>query len=486
MGIQLLVVPSLIGFLGEDAYGQCLWVIALSAFCLLTDPGLIDGGVVFLMRAQATESGLDPGNVWKTHRTYCFLHALFAAAIFIVAGFFVPVKGLTPSDTAILFALAAAYYAAQSIQSANMHYLTATRMYDRLAIVNAVGASVGIVMAVVLVSIFLSPVAYISGLLLGASITIVTGTVLIRKHRATVTTGPSTFDFALAKEFLRVGWKTYPNRLLMLLAGIGDRLLLGPVKQGAALTHYETSTRIPNGMTELTGLLRTTIQADIAQSYLVGPSAFAAAVDRYSRLSLALGICLVVVPSAFGAAILDVWLGDKMYAGGPIIMVGIALYRAFELYYGCHGLAMMAALKPHLMFPAILWNASMTIVCTIPAYTLFGVEGLAYMNVLINALLLFPLISLSCRYVVPALDKREHAWAVMRLLTIGVVVSAFFYAVVHLPFFRAYPILGLLLMPVGTIVAGASIFGLRLVATPLPVARFVNRVLPGATNWLSH
>lgn len=476
MIVQLVAVRIYLSAIGENMNGAVLLVAGYSAYAALVDPGFIEGGIIHLLRSVSPKSDLNRWDVWRTHLTINLGIGVVGGLLLTAAGFMLTAVASRGTNLA-LFGLAGLWFAVTTVQTATMHYLTAAQEYSRLAKLSAVAVLVGHACSAILVWTTKQAPFYFVGLVIGSSIS--TYAMLRAAWQSERRAGTSgRFQPDLAREFVKIGKRSYANRALSLAAGNMDRILLGGAISPVMLTHYDNSTRLAAGLNELTGTIRQTFQADLAHAYLSGPNEFAAAADRFARLSMGIAITFILIPSAFADPLLRLWLGERAYAEGAFVMFGIALYRTFEMYYSCHGLTMTAAAQPQLMFPPILWNAACTVGLSVFAVKAMGIEGLAVLKVAINVLMFLPLLWFIKRRLLTALEMRRHLGSIVAMLIFGVLFGLLIMQICRIPLIVNHPILSLLMIPIASTLAALVIFAFKLAPCPDTLVRRVHRLSP--------
>ncbi|MBS1705386.1 MAG: oligosaccharide flippase family protein [Armatimonadetes bacterium] len=470
---QLILPPVVMGILGGPGNGKVAWGICVlagvfSGWGILADPGFQEGGLAMLLRSQSDKDEHNHADVWRTHLICALGHALFALGMFALVGAFYQDKDLK-GDTFPIIVMAGFWYGAQVILSVNQQYYTATKQFKKMATLNASNTLVGSSMALFFTYLRPQPTSYIFGIMVGSMMISLSS--LFSIQRDEYRKGHGKFDKGLAKAFVKVGIKGYPNRLMSMIAGSVDRVLLGSAVSKESLTNYDLSQKIPFGLSDLTASVRQTIQADVAKAHVEGEHLFTRAIDRYSRMSLAIASICILVPCGFGAPLLAIWLKERAYAGGAAVMLGMAIYRTMEVYFTCYGVGINAAKRPELMYPPIIWNSGVTLFATIPMVRAFGIEGLGIMNALIDIVLLVPFAWYMRRVLVPHLNLSDHLGKTCAILIVAGAWSIGAFYLMRLEFFRHYAILALPLIPIFAMLAGIFIFGLRLAPMPNSIAR---------------
>lgn len=480
--LQLLLLPVVIRLIGKDENGAIISATYIAIYVPLVDLGLSDGGLVWLMRSQAKESNLHPWNVWVTYRNSVLLLSVLGALLVASTGFFLKAQGY-PGDMRLLMALAGVSGALQYIGQSHMNWMLANRRYSALAVMNTLSASLSVILSFAFAWHFKSAYGYVLGTITGTLLAQLYATSVIHKvHIAQPERGR--FDPELRRDFFRYGIKSYPSRVLSMVALSADRILLGNQVSKARLTDYDVSCRVPTALGDLTATTRSTIQRDLAEAHVKGEKPFAEAFDRYSRIAFAMAVVVVLVPSSFALPVLKILFerghadSVPLYSGVAKVAMGMAIYKTFESYFTCHGYAMLASLKNKLLLIPVAWNALVTLFATLPMVRWLDLEGIALMNILIDVIQFAPLIWLAKRHVVPELELRKHTFGILSILAVGLFWSGIGFVLSGTDYFANRSFWLLPLAPIASIASFLMIFGTGLARTPEPIARRLGRFAP--------
>jgi len=453
-----------------------MYAAAIGTYAVLADVGFGDGGWIYLSRGQIEGKDVSRESLWRTHITLIAMHAVLGALLIAGMGFvlhFDKYKG----DPKPIFLMSGASFALLMVQMAYGQLLSVLKRFSAAAYLNMFASIAGNAVAVVLVHQYKQPVYYFAGMCIGSALGIAQIAFWLRRNRL-IQRPEGPFDWSIAKEFVRLGSKNYPSRVLGLMSTNGDTVMLKEGLNETASGHYSNCRRIPDGLGDINGQLRQAIQADLAAAHVHSPAKFADATDRYSRIMLGLSMAFLLVPCACGASFLAVWLGPKAYVNGALVVGLMGLYRSIELCYGTYGAAMTLSMKPQYLVWPVMWNGVCTVVFTVPMVRKFGIEGIAYMNVSIHLLQMAPLVWLMSKKIAPGLSFTRHIAGILSILGCGIAVSLLCYWLVHRPYFLAHPFVGLFLIPFGSALVLALIFGMKLAPLPDPVVRRLAGVLP--------
>lgn len=474
--VQLFGVAFCLGELGKDAWGACMYAAAIGTYAVLADVGFGDGGWIYLSRGQIEGKEVSREQLWRTHITLMTAHAIVGALVIAGLGFVLHFDKYS-GDPKPIFLMAGSSFALLMIQMAYGQLLSVLKRFSAAAYLNMFASVAGNIFAVVLIKNYHQPVFYFAGMCLGSGLGIIQIAIWIRAKNL-IARPEKPFEWSIAKDFVKLGVKNYPSRVLGLMSTNGDSVMLKEGIGEAATGQYSNCRRIPDGLGDINGQLRQAIQADLAAAHVHSPAKFAEATDRYSRIMLGLSMAFLLVPCSCGAAFLAVWLGNNAYANGALVVGLMGLYRSIELCYGTYGAAMTLSMKPQYLVWPVMWNGVCTVLFTIPMARAFGIEGIAYMNVSIHLLQMAPLVYLMSKKIAPGLSFSRHLTGILSILGCGVVVSLLCYWIVHRSFFLAHPFVGLFVIPFGSALVLALIFGMRLAPLPDPVVRRMAGVFP--------
>jgi len=98
----------------------------------------------------------------------------------------------------------------------------------------------------------------------------------------------------------------------------------------------------------------------------------------------------MMVPCAFGSAIMHLWVPDKIFGSASLVMLCVALNYAGELHYRALGTAYVArgTLYRSVWFPAA--NGVATVLLTMPIVRAYGLAGIGIMNAVFSLVQLYP------------------------------------------------------------------------------------------------
>lgn len=459
LAVQFASIPFLIAWLGKAAFGAAQFAALFVGWAAMVDIGFGEGGLIYMMRAGA-DTQLDRWALWGTHFRLLLAHAFGGAVILAVIGLFWPVSKEVPHPST-LFACAGLFFFTQTVANTYTQFWTATQNFQRLSMQNLNGQFASVALSVSGVYFTRRPEAFLLGNALGLVFATLASSRAMRKMRP-ADVGAKPFSWAMAKDFLKIGFQSYPNRIFSLIMGTADRMLVGK-RSTVALNDYNNSVRIGDGLNDLSTTIRQTYYADIAQSHVAGPDAVAKSVDRFSRLILGVGICAILVPSSFGAPILHLWLKDKAYAGGAFVLICRAIYCTMELYYSTFGIGMITAGKAKWLLPQIITNGLITLTLTLPLYGAFGLEGVGMMNVGIEIILFLPILLIFRKNITNSFPIGWHLTHVIPIILLGALLVGIGTTLGSVLVAHHAEWLSLLIMPIMVVVSALLLFATGLV-----------------------
>lgn len=470
LALQLASVPILLQVLGTDGFGAVGFVMSLAAFAYLLDVGFCEGTWIRMLRYTDPENTYTIGTLRKTHVVSWCVTGLIGGMCIALLGPFLRPEGYTGNLYA-LYGSGGIFFACWCLHSSNNQVMMATKQFKALGVMSLLYSFGGGLISLGLAVYFRRSEWVLLGNACGGILS--GGYALMYSRKVFGTEGA--FSRELTREALKIGRKSYPNRALTQAMGQGDRLLLGSASV-TGLGNYNSSTRIAEGLQELAIQFRHTFQADISAAQIQGGVAFSNALEKFSRLILVMSLAMLVVPAGFGKSILSLWLGEKMYVEGATLFLCRSIYLAFENYFAIFGIAMIAAIKPHLHFRVVAWNAFVTLTCTIPAYRMFGVVGLGYMNVTLELLLFFPYLLMVKRSLCQEFPLGKHLRGFAVLAGVGGAVTLGCWLLSGTQLFTDYPILGVIATPFAMGLCILLCFATGEVGIPDGVARKLNKI----------
>lgn len=476
MLLQIVAVPYILKCLGQHDYGVVFFAISVTRYIAILDPGLSDGATLSLLRAFAPGSTADAGRLWRTSVVTIGLHYTVGGLLFAWIGSKLNLSEMSGvGNTSLVLGAAAFSWAFMNLAFANTVYMNARGEYKRLAINNVISAVVGTAASVVLVGVFRTPVAYLIGMALGPAVAFLAGA---WHYRSDIIVRSGSFaSWTVTKEFLSLGLRNYGNRIANVLSGTADRVLLGGAVSQSLLGHYQNCTRIPEALGDLTSSVGQTTQPELSKAFLAGPESFAKSVHRNTLIAFAIGVCFILVPTAYAAPILRLWLGERAYAGGANVMLGMGVYRSLEMYLGILGMTMFVAGKAAWALPFTLWNGLVRVILTIPMARWIGLEGVALMNVGIHACQVLPATWFVAKRVAPGVPLRPHIAKLLMISGIGAAFVTVGRMVSESSFVMRHPALCIVLVPATCAAAAIATFGLRLADTPEVIQQLLRRAL---------
>ncbi len=476
LAVNFLSVPFLLAILGEGLYGGCLFAVMLSRYFWLMDPGFSDGAQLRMYQSHHEEDRAETARVWSNHITLAFAYSFLGALLLFAVGVAIPLKDFDSSRVA-LFGAAAVQFFFITLFNANQLLHSTRRQFQVVSTLNALNGVGGMVSAVVLTAIFRTPAAYVLGLAVGSCAAVTYGMVhsvrsLPREH---IKFG---IQSGLAREFLKVGWRNFPNRVGSVLSGTADRFLVTGTLGTIQNTHLNNSAKLSDATNDLLGSLTQTSQPELASAALKGDEAFGQALERNGRIVLAVASSFVLVPAGFAAVILTVWLGQRQPPDGEILMLGAGVYGAFQALFSLIGAAFFVRGQAHRILPFVLWNGLTTLLATIPLTHWFGLAGVAYLKIGIQTLQWYPLLVYTQRHIAPTLSAGRFFSATLRILLIAGAYCGVGMVVSKALADRGLHWVGVLLMPIFVVLSLGTIFAFRLADLPAPIKKLVRKFRP--------
>lgn len=415
--LQAVLVPVILGVLGDASYGYCALLLAYGRYVLLLDCGLSDGVQRQITHLIATNDEPSTGVVWHTFRRAMLVMAIVGALLFLLVGLFGSgVDGMTQADRWLTVGLAATS-AMGLFQFVNYSILfNARSLFRQLAVANAATNLSLAILQLLFVLIFKEAWAFFLGCTLAYSLTLLGMRRMARHIHMPAPRGPWRFT-ALAEpwEFAK---RTFAIRFASTVASTADSILVARALGTQQLGHFKAAMRVPEAAYESMPLTQVFLP-EFTASRSSGREDFGELWSKNTRVAFAVGLCLIFVPCCVAPALLPLWLQDKFVSTMPAVMALYALYRAFELYYTTLGASMMGANMPGKVLPFTLFNAVMTVGLAFPAAATYGLAGVAALKLGIHLLQFLPLVCLSRKWVVPEVALGPYFAKILGLLGVA-------------------------------------------------------------------
>jgi|GEM_PF-4874103 len=466
LAASLVAVPVQIALVGKDGFGVSVFIYSFAALVWLVDPGYLEGAQYRLTEAHDLTDQDEFVQTWCDVWVITVLIGLVGGLVFMGFRWIYPAPHYRGSQE-LLFLSGAAWFGTMVILTGLNQYLIAVRKLTELASMNFVNS----VTTVVAATGFAWWTRDASGLIFGSALgNFVAIVIILLRIGQPVFIGPSKWKPRRWQRYLQIGFKSLGNRILNIATANADRLMLAPVLGQAPLANLATAGRIPSALGDISGQLQTTVRPDITLAHLKSESELSRTFDRYTLLSMAVAVCLVL-PICSSSELLTLWLGNEKFATGGLIMLISAWGVVMAAYLSVMGIATIAVGRANLIFPAMLVNAVATIGLTIPLANQFGLPGVAMIKPGVHLITLVPLLLYLKSTIVPSLDVRAHLIRVAGILGVGIVGSVLAYCLNVTVWVQRYPILVLPFAGIITYVMLQAIHRFSLAEIPDAIVR---------------
>lgn len=482
--LNLASVPIFLRILGEDGYGAILFVLSLHGLLGLFEVGSTEILQRELSIAHAENDEEKERLLRNDQLSLASLSALIHLLTGVLFGFLFSLEkgGVSSAQSVSIFVLLGLQASLVRWNACHLVLLSARGAFDRVSI-----ATVSVNLSMVALSltgvvIFRAPWVYFAGLMAAE---IVQGFVLRRMirpftggHRAR-----ATFDWPRLKTLLRQIASEFPNRIATYLSAWVDKLLLGSIASFQSLAVYRNSARLPDSLRDVLNPLSTTSLPLFSQSFQASSEDFRRNVLQTATLVFGVASLLILAPSGFGVALLDLWLGKFAPDDGLWIMVLTAFYQAVQLYLAVVGMALFAASRRLWFVPITVVNALISVALTIPAFQLGGLIGVASMNVSIAVVQLAITYRIFMRMEMPGSEVARHFGQLLAItVATGAIVGV---GVVTVDFCTQYvrPAAVTALIPVVCLAGLAIECRLKLIVLPERIARRLPNSLLKLLGW---
>lgn len=468
LAASLVAVPVQINLVGASGYGVSIFIMSLAALVWLVDPGYLEGAQYRLTEAHS----LEDEDRSEFRQTWCdvwvitVLIGLTGALAFLGLRWLYPAPDYTGTQN-WLFLAGAFWFATMAILTGLNQYLIAVRQLTELAVMNLVNSLTTVITATGLAWLTRDAAGLVFGSGLGNALAIA---LILLRIRQPVFIWPTAWKPWRWKRYLQIGIKSLGNRILAIASTNADRLLLAPILGQVALANLATSGRIPGALGEVSSQLQTTVRPDITLAHLKSEQDLTRAFDRYTRLAMAVAVCLVL-PISSCSELLTLWLGDAKFDSGGLIMLISAWGIVMSAYLSVMGVASISVGRANLIFPAMLANAVATVGLTIPLAHQFGLPGVAMIKPGIHLLTMVPLLLYLRKTIVPSLPVARHLAQVAAILAIGAAISVGAVVLNGTPWVAQYPVLVLPVAGLLTYLALVAIHTFGLAEIPASIVR---------------
>lgn len=470
--LNLASVPIFLGILGEDGYGAILFVLSLHGLI-----GLFEVGSTDILQREITIAHNEK-DFEKERLLHCDQLGLAAisAVIHLLTGIlfgflFSLEKGGVP------FAQSFSIFLLLGIQSGLVRWnacqlviLSARGAFDRVSVTTAIANLSMVALSLAGVLIFRQPWVYFAGLLLSEGVQGLVVNRMVRPFSEGYRARPA-FNRVRLSGLMRQILTEFPNRIATYLSAWVDKLLLGSVASFQSLAAYRNAARLPDSLRDVLNPFSTTSLPLFSKSYHASKEDFQRDVLQTGSLVFGVACLLVLVPSGFGTALLDLWLGKFAPEHGLWIMILVGFYQAVQLYLAVVGTALFAASKRLWFVPVTVVNALISVILTVPAYQYAGLIGVAAVNVVRALVQLAVTYRIFLRLDMSGVSVSAHFG---QLIGLTLVSSAAVYggmATVDLCSQYARPAAASALIPLVCVMGLAMMCRLRLLVIPDRIAR---------------
>jgi O-antigen/teichoic acid export membrane protein len=471
---QLVSIRYIYRWLGESAYAIYVVVIAFVGYANLLAPSasygvlrrlverLRDGDLEGAARLQRAQSAMVLGIT------------AVGSAVLLCFGMFYTVPGahLDRTTTLDLFLAGTAVFILNQINQILEPILAALELFRGLALRSACDRLTGATVGMFLAFQYHSPFAVLVGRACGSAVSFVSNIVSIRlaRHPYHLAPGRHPEEQRDLLNFARLG---YPHRVLGGAANSADRILYSySGRPLAEVSRYAIAYRVPEMIQSMFIDAADAVVPRLASDLTHSAEAAGALIDKSARAMLMIGVSFVMVPSAFGSALLKVWLG-QVPAGTPVAWALLGGYFALQIYMTVLSKAFYALgrLDKAAVFTGA--NALVTVLFTIPVARWNGIVGVATMNLAISGVLFVPYAFWTQRSCAPSFEAASHVRATVQIVLIGCLFSISGFVLSEQNILLIHPILSTLIAVAWAITSATVIVSLRLADIPETYRRFV-------------
>lgn len=466
LGLNFLALPWLIKWIGPGEWGLFIFLLTISLYVGLVDVDLSNGAIKRM--TEAFHEG-DSERAWRIQRCQFAAHILLAVAgfaFFVLLGSVIPLPKTAEmiAHREWLIPLVGVNFLVNALSAAMGPPFVAGERFAEMAIRDTVqrilSLSLGIYAAYAYGSLFAYMLAWNAGALIGFVLNFVTLKLSFRGFRLS-----PTWDRAILHDLFVIGVRGYPHRIGSIVSNSVHLPLMAYAGTAETPARYQLAGRIPEAVMSVVSPSVVTALPQLTREASSDPRAFAKSIERYSMISLGVGISLILVPAGFGKALLDIWARNNpaLTSSASSVLLLLGLYFTLELFYMTMTRAFHALGKPHCIAPFSLFNAAATLALTYPIVLNYGLVGVAVQNVAINALILVPMVFAIRKWAAPSLDARRHILMAVSTIAIGSGIAVSAYLLVRTPLFLARPWLSLATTPLFAVATLAILVGLKLV-----------------------
>jgi O-antigen/teichoic acid export membrane protein len=476
---QLVSIRYIYGWLGEPEYAIYVVVIAFVGYANILSPSA-SYGILNRLVERLHEGDIE--GVARLRRAQTLIVGGVTAAgtaVFVCFGMLYRLPGahLERPTTLALFSSGAIIFILYQVNQVLEPLLTALEQFRKLAIKSACDGLVGAIVGALLAFRYQSAIGVLLGRATGAAVGLVVNLVNIQrlKHPRGENAGRTGAEQRDLVKFARLG---YPHQVFGGAANSADRILYSysgrPI---AELSRYAIAYRVPEMIQSMFISAANAIVPRLAKELALGTDAAGVLLDKSARVMLMIGVCFVWVPSAFGSALLRVWLGH-VPPKTPMAMAFLGGYFALQIYMTVMSKAFYASSRLNRAAVFTGANALVTVLLTIPAARWNGIVGVAIMNFAISGVLFVPYAFWTRRYCVPSFAVVPHVRATVQIVIIGgfFAISGYLFSA-HGPFLDT-PTVSILAAIAWSFISATVIVSLRLASIPDGCRRLVSRVFP--------
>ena len=417
IGLQFVSIPVYWKVLGVGTYGVLVFITFVKTWVGVVDLGLPTGGQQLL----ATLFGKDEAAAWVAHRCNLFLSILIGLLGMAILAGFGPVLGIPKnspviSDIPLLYLLVGVQFLIDQYRTAISAPLYSREMFGQFAVLQSVVPAVCLVVDVAAVLIWRVPLALVCGWVFESLLGLVLAAILVRRQDRAFPFLPR-FNRADAKAIMSIGIRVFGGSFSTKIGQTFDTLIVGKVLGADAESYYTVARRIPQVLQELlTGITLSVVpemtrKADDAEE-------FALLTRSNARVILTVGASCILVVGGFGTSVLMAWFHKDVPFGGAVCFV-MSGYYTLELLYGAITRAFLAKNLMHFLIPFSWWNAAVTALATGPIGSRWGLPGVAFMNLGIDVVQFVPIILLTTKTTMPAVNPWMLMGRFLSVLSVG-------------------------------------------------------------------
>lgn len=476
--VQLICVRFLYRWLGEESYAVYVLVISFVNYVTLFIPSVQYG-----VQKRLTEA-FHTGDLQAVERYQgvqaSIVAALGALGVVILLGlglaYNLPGAHLSRGETLALFSLGAVVFVAAQINQLLVPILASLELFKSLAMRTACEKLASGVLGVVFAYWFKSPVAVLAGTAIGSFVSVGMNIASLRRAGCPYRLSPSR-DREELEDLTRFGKQGYAHRTLGALANSSDRLLYGysgrPIEE---LSRYSVAYRVPEMIQMMFIPAAEALVPRLTRELAHEPEAAGRSLDRAGRFMFLIGLSFVMVPCAFGAALLKAWLG-QVPPGAAEAMALLGVYFTFQMYVAMMSKAFHAAGLLHKAAYFTAYNAAVTVFLTIPAARWNGIVGVSAMNAAIAVTQFIPYAYWIRRECIPSFDVARHVRATLGMAIIGGLFAGVGYYVTTATTVGHHRFLCIALAILFSVGAAALMSALRLAEIPRAYTNRIVRIL---------